>query len=81
MLPAISINKVSHHITAAPKVSPEGTQDRNGMPPHQTVTAAATPHPPPPPSPMVHPEGTQDEKTQDSGPAQLRCISKGKYQK
>ena len=52
-----------HHITGAPAVSPEGTQDRKIMPTIKSSDTAA-----PPPHPMVHPEEIQDEKTQDTGP-------------
>ena len=40
---------------------------------HQTLNHCSHP-------PMVHPEETQDEKAQDTGPRQLRCISKGWFQ-
>ena len=70
ILPAISVNKecCSHQaFTLQPPgwmVSPEGTQDGRGRPPpnHQTLQ----------PPPMVHPEETQDEKAQDTGPRELR---------
>lgn len=53
----------SHHITAAPSDSPEGTQDANRPPALKPFDTAATPIPP-----VVHPEGIQDEKAQDTGP-------------
>ena len=55
----------SLYVTAALMVSPEGSQDRNRMPAIKQSTAAATPRPTPL---MVHPEETQDEKAQDTGP-------------
>lgn len=50
----------SYHITAAPTGSPEETQDGNRMQVIKQSATAATP--------MVQPEETQDEKTQDTGP-------------
>ena len=49
----------SYHITGSPTANPEGTQDGSRMTPIQQPTAVATL--------TVHPEGTQDEKTQDTG--------------
>lgn len=50
----------SHHITVAPVVSPDGTQNRNKMPTIKPSATAATP--------TVHPERTQDEKTPSLAP-------------
>ena len=57
-----------HHITAAPTVSPEETQGGN-----RTLRFSCDPLQP---ATMMHPEKTQDEKTYDIGPRQLRCSSK-----
>lgn len=47
----------SHHITAAPRVNPEGTQDGNRMLTFQQSVAAASGD-----------KETPDEKAQDAGP-------------
>lgn len=62
----------SHHTAAppTPHVSPEGTQDGQGMPPrpgHLSSAAAAAP-----PSDCATPQGTQDGKAQDR-PQAARC--------
>ena len=74
MLPAVSVNKgccsYQANILQLPlTVSPEGTQDGNRMLVNKQSAAAATP-------PRVHPEETQDEKAQDTGPRKLRSTSK-----
>ena len=65
ILPAISAKMLqlsSHYVRAALMVSPEGTPDRNIMPPAiQSLDTVVTP-------PTVHPEETQDEKTQGIAP-------------
>ena len=50
-------------------VTSEGTQagDKECLPSSSQLL-----HPPT----TVHPEGAQDEKTQDAGPRELRCIAK-----
>ena len=53
---------------AAELVSPEGAQEGKN-----TCHLAAIRLQP---LPVVHPEETQDVKMQDTGPRQLRCISK-----
>ena len=55
----------SHHITADQKVNSERTQDRNRM--------LLSSHQPLQPAQVVHPTETQDGKTQDSGPRELRA--------
>ena len=65
MLPAILVNKgyCSHQPLQQPAVvSPEGTRDGNRNPATKLSAAAATA------TPAVHPEETQDEKAQDTGP-------------
>ena len=56
------------HITADELVSPEGTQEGKN-----TCYLAAIRLQP---LPTVNPEKSQDVKAEDTGPRQLRCISK-----
>ena len=77
MLLAISANKGCHgHQASSPYHRPphphsesEGTQDGD----KQAACCHAPSHCR---SPTVSPEGTQDGREQDTGPRQLRCISK-----
>ena len=57
-------------ITALPTVNSEGMQDRGRIP---TIKLSATAHTPK--------EETQDGKTQDTGPREVRCISKEWFQR
>ena len=77
MLPAISVNIgcCSHHVITLqlPQMWPlRELRIETGCPPSS--------HQPLQPPPTVHPEETQDGKTQDSGPRELRCISKEWFQ-
>ena len=74
---AISVNKgcCSHQATTAvPTVSLEGTQDGDKWAAGCQAPSHCS-HPP-----VVYPEGTQAGEKQDTGPRQLRCISKGYFQ-
>ena len=62
----------NHHITVTLMVHPEGTRDGDKLPTAKPIRQAAAAD-----TPDGVPEETQDEKTEDTGPRELRCISKG----
>ena len=53
-------------------VSPEGTRDGDKLPTAKPIGQPAAAE-----TPDGAPEETQDEKTEDTSPKELRCISKG----
>ena len=61
-----------HHMAASWTVSPEGTRDGDKLPTAKPIGQPAAAE-----TPDGAPEETQDEKTEDTGPRELRCISKG----